>query len=58
MRRFLLDSRGVLRPAVMVIAVLVVVGVVLGLASLGGWAGMAGILLVLGACLLVMVRFG
>ncbi|WIV59162.1 hypothetical protein [Amycolatopsis nalaikhensis] len=58
MRRLLLDSQGTLRPAAMLLAVLVVVGVVLGLASLGGWAGMAGIVFVLGACLLAMIRFG
>ncbi|MCG8922536.1 hypothetical protein [Lentzea sp. CC55] len=56
MRRFLFDSSGVLRPAVLAGLLLAVPVAVLALASWGGWAGMAVIAVIFTAGLVLMIR--
>ncbi|MFS8098998.1 hypothetical protein LFM09_17880 [Lentzea alba] len=58
MRRMLFDSRGTLRPVVVVLALVLVPAVVLGLATAGGWVAMAGIFVILAASLAIMMRSG
>jgi hypothetical protein len=56
MRRFLFDSSGVLRPAILAGLFVVVPVAVLALASWGGWAGLAAIAAIFAAGLILMIR--
>ena len=56
MRRFLFDSSGVLRPAVLAGLFVVVPVAVLALASWGGWAGLTMIAAIFAVGLVLIVR--
>jgi hypothetical protein len=50
--------QGALRPTALLAGFLLVTAAVLGLASWGGWAGITGVLLVLGVVLAALIRLG